>query len=257
MLCFIFTCAISSPSLISKALSIRPDSSFNKEPTHFSPGACHGDRLVNGLSYTIVNLEQGTPAWLAWRGQGIGASDAPTIMGENPWKSAAQLLKEKCEGKSGGPNAAMARGTALEPEARKRYESRSGVCVVPACLQSVKHEWLRASVDGLCVKGSAVVEIKCGESVYRNSSMTRKVPDYYVGQLQHILAVTDLPSIDFWCYLPGRPEVHLKMSRDDGYIQRLLEAEALFWQQIVTQRGAGSKETPRPARQAEQISLAF
>ncbi|HZR45310.1 MAG TPA: YqaJ viral recombinase family protein [Candidatus Manganitrophaceae bacterium] len=212
---------------------------------------------MNGLSYTIVPLEQGTSAWLAWRGRGIGASDAPTIMGENPWKSAAQLLKEKCEGRSGGPNAAMARGTALEPEARKHYERRSGLSVVPACLQSVKHEWLRASVDGLCVEGSAVVEIKCGESVYRNSAMTRKVPDYYVGQLQHILAVTGLPSIDFWCYLPGRPEVHLKMARDDGYIKRLLEEEALFWRQIVEQRGAGSKQTASAARPAEQMSLSF
>jgi putative phage-type endonuclease len=212
---------------------------------------------MSALSYTIVNLEQGTAEWLVWRGQGIGASDAPTIMGENPWKNAAQLLKEKCEGKSGGPNAAMARGTALEPEARKSYEGRSGVCVVPACLQSAKYEWLRASVDGLCVNGKVVVEIKCGESVYRNSSMTRKVPDYYVGQLQHILAVTELPSIDFWCYLPGRPEVHLKMARDDGYIKRLLDAEALFWQQIVKQREASSKQIPTVSRPAEQISLAF
>lgn len=212
---------------------------------------------MNGLSYTIVSLEQGTPAWLAWRGGGIGASDAPTIMGENPWKSAAQLLKEKCEGKSERPNAAMARGTALEPEARMRYERRSGISVVPACLQSAKHEWLRASVDGLCVQGSAVVEIKCGESVYRHSAMTRKVPDYYVGQLQHILAVTGLSSIDFWCYLPGRPEVHLKMARDDGYIKRLLEAEALFWRQVVGEREAGSRQTANAARPAEQMSLSF
>jgi putative phage-type endonuclease len=186
--------------------------------------------------YTIIELEQGTPDWHVWRSQGIGASDAPAIMGENPWKSAAQLLKEKFEGKGEGTNAAMARGTALEPEARKRYEHKSGVRVDPACLQSVAHDWLRASVDGLAVNGSAVVEIKCGESVYRKSSTTQQVPGYYFGQLQHILAVTGLPSIDFWCYLPGRPEVHLCVARHDGYIKRLLEVEALFWRQILERR---------------------
>lgn len=203
----------------------------------------HDGDLVSALSYTIVPLEQGTPEWLVWRGQGLGASDAPTIMGENPWKSPAQLLKEKCEGKNEGPNAAMARGTALEPEARKSYERRFGVCVAPACLQSAKHEWLRASVDGLAVNGSAVVEIKCGESVYRKTSTTGKVPEYYIGQLQHILAVTGLPSIDFWCYWPGLPEVHLSVARDDRYIERLLEVEALFWQKIVKNREADLQQT--------------
>ena len=50
-----------------------------------------------GINYTIVNLRQNTPKWLEWRGQGIGASDAPAVMGENPWKSADYLLKEKCK----------------------------------------------------------------------------------------------------------------------------------------------------------------
>lgn len=212
---------------------------------------------MNPLSYTIVNLQQGTDEWLAWRSQGIGASDAPTIMGENPWKSPAALLKEKFEGKSGGTNAAMARGTELEPEARKSYESRLGFCVVPACLQSAKHEWLRASVDGLALNGRTVVEIKCGESVYRKASTTRKVPDYYVGQLQHILAITDLPSIDFWCYLPGRQEVHLRVARDDGYINRLIEVERAFWEEIVNRREAALRKPADAPRPAGQMSLSF
>jgi putative phage-type endonuclease len=191
---------------------------------------------MNNASYTIVNLQQGTSAWSAWRSQGIGASDAPAIMGENPWKSAAQLLQQKCGVTENGSNAAMDRGTELEPVARRAYEIKVGVQVVPACLQSVRFEWLRASVDGLAADGSAIVEIKCGESVYRNTALSRKVPKYYVGQLQHILAVTGLPSIDFWCYLPNRPEVHLQVPRDNSYIDRMLDAETLFWQQVLKKR---------------------
>ncbi|MBI4632719.1 MAG: YqaJ viral recombinase family protein [Deltaproteobacteria bacterium] len=191
---------------------------------------------MKDTAYTIVNLQQGTDAWLEWRSQGIGASDAPAIMGENPWKSASQLLHEKCERKTYSPNAAMVRGTELEPEARRCYETAVGVRVVPACLQSARFDWLRASVDGLAVNGSMVVEIKCGESVYRKSSTSRKVPGYYFGQLQHILAVTNLQTIDFWCYLPDRPTVHLSVARDDGYIRRLLDVEHAFWRQMMTQR---------------------
>ena len=184
--------------------------------------------------YTIVQLEQGTRAWLEWRHKGIGASDAPVIMGENPWKDISELLRHK----RGAPkdqveNAAMARGTMLEPEARKKYVLRRGLNVEPACLQSGQYEWLRASVDGLSDDGNVVVEIKCGDSVYRNTAMSGRPPNYYYGQLQHILAVTGFTSIDFWCYLPNRPEVLVTVNRDHNYIERLLTAEHRFWQRVL------------------------
>ena len=189
-------------------------------------------------AYTVVNLQQGTTEWLEWRSNGIGASDAPAIMGENPWKSSAYLLSEKLgTARKFGGNAAMARGTALEPEARKRYEAISKVCVTPACLQSNTHKWQRASVDGLAANGNTVVEIKCGESVYKKTAGSRQVPSYYIGQLQHILAVTELPHIDFFCWLPNLPEIHLRIKRDDHYIARLLVIEQAFWQLLIKKKG--------------------
>ncbi|HTP41570.1 MAG TPA: YqaJ viral recombinase family protein, partial [Nitrospiria bacterium] len=173
-------------------------------------------------AYDVIDLQQGTAEWHEWRNHGIGGSDAPAIMGENPWKNATQLLLEKLgTGQKQATNAAMARGTALEPEARKQYEMLRKICVAPACLQSTAHEWQRASVDGLAANGSVVVEIKCGESTYRRTAGSRQVPDYYVGQLQHILAVTGLSHIDFFCWLPKLPEIHLRIERDDRYIARL------------------------------------
>ena len=187
--------------------------------------------------YTVIELQQGTAEWHEWRNNGIGASDAPAIMAENPWKSAGSLMSEKLgTAKKFAGNAATARGTELEPEARKRYELINNVRVEPACLQSAKYTWQRASVDGMDLNGSAVVEIKCGESVYKKTAATRQVPLYYVGQLQHILAVTGLPCIDFFCYLPLYPEVHLLVKRDDNYIARLISAEESFWQRLVKQR---------------------
>ena len=187
-------------------------------------------------AFTLVHFEQGTPAWLDWRSQGIGASDAPTIMGENPWKSASQLFEEKSGKPKPSTNAAMARGSALEPEARRRFGSKFGLSVEPACMQSLKLEWLRASVDGIAADASRVVEIKCGESVYRKTAQSLRVPGYYMGQLQHILAVTNLEAIDFWCYLPKRPELHVVVPRDQNYIDNLLEVEYAFWVQVCERR---------------------
>lgn len=180
--------------------------------------------------FTIVTLEQGTDAWRGWRHNGIGASDAPTIMGENPFKSHAQLLQEKRGTvRDFGQNAAMARGTELEPEARKLYAAKTGRNVRPACIQSTRYEWLRASLDGLTVTDDAAVEIKCGQSAYRKASQTRSVPDYYYGQMQHILAVTGFDSLDFWCYWPGYTPLLIPVPRNSAYIERLLDSELAFW----------------------------
>jgi putative phage-type endonuclease len=192
-------------------------------------------------SCTLVNLQQGTPEWLNWRFEGIGASDAPAIMGENPWKSRSRLMKEKFERKKVKLNAAMIRGTELEPVARESYEKRFGIAVPPACLQSNLHSWMRASVDGITSCGTKVIEIKCGEGAYWNSSTSGAVPTYYMGQLQHILAVTGLESIDYWCFVPKKPEIHIQVERDESYIARLIEMEKLFWHELSESRMAEQK----------------
>ena len=189
------------------------------------------------MPYTRITLEQGTAEWLAWRTQGIGASEAPAILGENPWKSRRALLAEKCGlARRDFNSAAMAFGTRTEPEARARYVAQVGVQVEPVCVQSNTHTWLRASLDGLAVDGTRAVEIKCGPSVYDKTAKQGWPPKYYMGQLQHILAITALPEIDFWCYLPGQVPVHVVVARDDAYIARMLAAEAEFWAEVVAFR---------------------
>ncbi|MSQ22012.1 MAG: hypothetical protein EXR53_01720 [Dehalococcoidia bacterium] len=192
-----------------------------------------GESRPMNSPFIIVELQQGTRKWLEWRHKGIGASDASTVMGENRFNSAAQLLQEKRgPARDSFQNEAMAMGTRLEPEARKRYIAKTGRDVRPACVQSTRYDWLRASLDGFAANHDAVVEIKCGDSVYRRVSQSRSIPDYYYGQTQHILAVTGLDSLDFWCYWPGHPELLLPVERDDAYIERLLNRELEFWNRV-------------------------
>ena len=151
-------------------------------------------------------------------------------MGENRFKDAVERLQEKREpARASDQNEAMALGTKLEPEARKRYIAKTGKQVRPVCVQSNRYGWLRASLDGLANNNDSVVEIKCGRSVYRTVSRFRSVPNYHYGQVQHILAVTGLDSIDFWCYWPDNPALLLPVERDDKYIERLLSKESEFW----------------------------
>jgi putative phage-type endonuclease len=188
---------------------------------------------MNSPHFTTVILDQGSDSWREWRHNGIGASDAATIMGKNQYKSSAELLQEKRGPvRDAGQNAAMSRGTELEPEARRLYIAKTGKDVRPACLQSTKFDWLRASLDGLAVNHDSVVEIKCGQSAYRRTAQTNSVPVYYYGQMQHILAVTGLESLDYWCYWPGSPPLLVPVPRSDKYIERLLNKELEFWNQV-------------------------
>ncbi|HOU25226.1 MAG TPA: YqaJ viral recombinase family protein, partial [Anaerolineae bacterium] len=199
------------------------------------------------LPYTIVRLEQRSAEWHRWRLDGIGASDAPTVMGENPYSSRAALLHEKLTGEGAPQSFYMSRGVSLEPVARRQFERLTGLRLAPLCLQSTALDWLRASLDGLSTDRSRVVEIKCGQAAYRTTVSTGQPPGHYYGQLQHILAVTGLESIDFVCYLPERPLLHLTVPRDEPYIAALLLAESLFWEQVLAER---ARPTPRFRRQS-------
>ena len=100
--------------------------------------------------YLIDDLEQGSAEWLDWRRGVIGASDAATIMGENPWASATKLLEEKLGlHQSFGGNAATREGHRLEEFARESLEKKYRHKIMPTVVQDSKDPFLAASLDGI------------------------------------------------------------------------------------------------------------
>lgn len=196
--------------------------------------------------YHILALTERTTAWWEWRQSGIGSSDAATILGEKPAKSAERLLLDKQHPpKDSGRSFVRERGAALERAARLQYCLATGLAVAPTCVQSLAHPWLRASLDGLSSDGERVVEIKCGQAAYQRAAARRRPPRHHYAQLQHILAVTGLPVVDYWCYFPSHPPLRLEVRRDDGYIERLLAAEEVFWKRFAgAPRASDPNERP-------------
>jgi putative phage-type endonuclease len=217
------------------------------------------------MSFRLVDLEQGSIAWLRWRHDGIGGSDAPALMGENPWRSAKALFAEKAgPSRYGGARpppakpviadlfatapkpapppadtryrSAASRGSALEPYARELYNRHTGGNLHPQCLESLARPWQRASLDGFCGATARALEIKCGDKVYAHIETTGEVPRYYIGQLQHILAVSGFAAIDFWVWLPGKTPLLLTIPRDDAYIDRMTAAGTDFWEKVMAAR---------------------
>jgi putative phage-type endonuclease len=183
--------------------------------------------------YQIVALSERTAAWWAWRQSGIGSSDAARIIGEKPAKSPERLLSEKQNPpKESGRSFARAQSAALEHAARSNYCFALGITVEPTCVQNLIRPWQRASLDGLSADGECVVEIKCGPAAYQHAAARSRPPRHHFAQLQHILAVTGLPVVDYWCYWPKHAPLRLEVQRDETYIERLLVAEEIFWERL-------------------------
>ena len=184
--------------------------------------------------YQILAFVERTAAWWDWRRTGIGSSDAAAILGEKRVKTPERLLLEKQQPLTAlRMDFARERGAAMERAARARYCLAVGLAVEPTCVQSVARPWQRASLDGLSANGERAVEIKCGQATYQSATARRRPLRHHYAQLQHILSVTGLPSIDYWCYCPSRPPLHLAVERDEAYIEHLLAAEEAFWMRVA------------------------
>ncbi|MBN2399008.1 MAG: YqaJ viral recombinase family protein [Candidatus Aminicenantes bacterium] len=183
-------------------------------------------------AFVRLNFEQSTGDWLAWRRGGIGASDAPVVMGLSPWQKEGELLLLKTGQKAERPaNGAMERGKRLEPVARQAYVAHTGIAVEPVCVQSRRHDWMRASLDGLSADGQHVLEIKCPGEKDHSLAAGGRVPEKYFPQLQHILAVTGLAEIHYWSFRFDHT-VLLKVERDESFIAGLIEKEIDFWTKV-------------------------
>lgn len=180
-----------------------------------------------------VELNQQADDWLSWRKSGIGGSDAGIVLGLSPWKSKYDLWAIKTGKKLEDPmNAAMKRGVDLEPEARMAFERMTGIDMKPACYQHDHYSWMRCSLDGISDNETQLLEIKCPGEANHNKALDGHVPDHYVAQMQHCMAVTGAEGCYYFSYRPesvGTEQAMIIVPRDEAYIKDLIEKESAFW----------------------------
>ena len=150
---------------------------------------------------TIVQLVQGSQAWLDHRRGLRNASETPAVLGISPWVTPYQLWMLKTGRAEQAVNAAMRKGTALEPLARHAYEVETGNVMQPLVLQDGPYS---ASLDGMTLAGDLIVEIKVPMRG-RDSSLWRAVaggavPLHYVAQVQHQLMVSGAAQAHLWVF---------------------------------------------------------
>lgn len=180
----------------------------------------------------IVDLEQGSQAWLDWRDNGIGASDIPVILGLSPYATPRQLWEAKM-GLSEAPDSFIfRRGHDAEVLARGEYERQTGVDVTPMCVQHDEYPWLRASLDGANMDMSVIQEIKLVGEDELYSVSQGQVPERYRPQVQCQLQVTGAGRCDFVAYCDGAIFI-VQVQPDYDLFRTILEEGLAFYRSMA------------------------
>jgi putative phage-type endonuclease len=180
---------------------------------------------------------------------GIGASEAPVILGLSPWRTRIELWMEKMG--HGSPQAEtlpMRVGTALEPVVLQAFTDETGLPVTDRQVRFIDQHrpWRWATVDGLA--GNALVEAKTSSSSEEwGEAGTDQVPPYYVAQVQHALACTELELAYVPVLFAARDFRIYEIRRDDAIIEAITAAETEFWAYVQSGE-APPLQSPAEAR---------
>ena len=123
------------------------------------------------MNRTTVHLEQNTPVWQAWRQTRFGASDAAAMLGISPYKTRAQLLREKqgvIAKTSDYQRELYAAGHAAEKAILPHLEDLAGQPITPCVYEG--EDSIAASLDGISFEGTLIIEHK----LLRDSDASRR-----------------------------------------------------------------------------------
>lgn len=202
-----------------------------------------------------VNLEQGTSEWHEFRKNHIGSSDAPAIMGMNPWKSPYRCWREKLGLEETPINEAMQRGMLLESEARQNVSAFLEVELNPSVRKIRTVPFMAASLDAISDDDAILVEIKCPtKRVDHFEDKRDMIPTHYRAQLQHQLFVCELEKMYFYTYFGNGEGTLLEVYRDDKFIKELILIETDFWECMQTLTPPKSPEINFILREDEEFS---
>lgn len=205
----------------------------------------------------IVDLDQRSDKWHAWRKEGLGSSDASVLMGCNPYKTPLDLYNEKhsidCEVVN---NDAMKRGTDYEKEALTWSCSVLGVELVPLCVEHEGKHWMRASLDGYSKEQNFLIEIKI--PLERNfEKQCLETQDMHYCQIQWHLMVSGLKNAYLCVYSPEMKTGVMKfIPADHEYQVELQNIAEDFWFNHVIAMEPPKKPEMRQISDLKALELA-
>ena len=177
--------------------------------------------------------------WLNFRRCGIGGSDVAVICGLSKYKSVLQLWMEKTgqlEPEEAGEAAYW--GNVMEPIIRNEFANRTGfkVDTINSMLKHPEHAFMLANVDGIVINKDgrkSIFEAKTASAYKAEQWEDDKIPEEYMLQIQHYMAVTGFKSTFIAAIIGGNQFIYKKIERDDELIDMIIQLEYNFWESVV------------------------
>jgi putative phage-type endonuclease len=200
-----------------------------------------------------------TKEQLQARRQGIGASEAAAAMGLNAWHSPLEVYMEKkglIEPKEFGIDSRPYWGNMLEDDVADAYEDYTGYKVrrVTATLKHPKYPWMLCHLDRKVIGQRKLLECKAAHYENRHSwgpSGTDELPEMYLIQVQHQLAVTGYPEADLAVLIGGFDFRLYHITRDEWVIDKIITELSFFWHNHVL------ANNPPPAIHRQDVTLLY
>lgn len=160
------------------------------------------------MTFEILTLAQGSAAWHQHRATVYNASDAPVMLGISPYKSRAELVRERATGISPDVTPEQQRifdsGHAVEALARPLAEHVIGDDLSPCVGKSGKYS---ASLDGITFDCATAWECKTLNASLReampypnqihDADFGARLPEHYRAQMEHQAMVSGCERILF------------------------------------------------------------
>lgn len=185
----------------------------------------------------ISTLNMSRQEWLKLRQTGIGGSDAGIILGINKWKSLIQLYFEKTqpELKQEIDNEAIYWGNVLEDTVAKEFTKRTGKKVrrVNKMFRHPEHKFMIGNIDRAVVGERAVLECKTTSAYNKDAWNDDEIPETYIVQVQHYLAVTGYEKGYIAVLIGGNNFVWKEIERDEELINIIIQEEKNFWENYI------------------------
>lgn len=176
-------------------------------------------------------------AWLAERQNSIGASEAATVLGLNPWDSAVKLYLRKIGSLPPiDENSSMRIGKLMEPVIASLYqeETECEFTCFQRFVRSPTHPFITATLD--CVRSDGrPVELKnvgARQSSKWGETETDEVPPHTIIQAMQQMYCSGTEVADVAALLGGSDFRRYTLVRDDRIINRIVEANEAFWDRV-------------------------
>ncbi len=171
-------------------------------------------------------------AWLVERSKSVGASEAAAAIGVCLYSSPIDVWQRKLGLSPPQPESEpMLWGSLLEPVILAEYERRTSRAVFDRqkFVRHAVHPWMTATLDG--VSEDRVVEVKTATAYASDwgDVESDQIPDAYLIQVQHQMAVTGLDRADVVVLIGGQRLLIYEVARNADLIDMIEKRLSAFW----------------------------